>query len=76
MYRNLRLSIVIPCLNEESGLPAVLRTIPSFVDEVVVVDNNSTDRTAEVARAMGARVILELERGYGRALRTGSARPN
>ena len=45
--------------------------IPSFVDEVIVVDNDSTDRTAEMARSHGARVVHEQVRGYGRAYKTG-----
>jgi len=64
---------VIPCLNEEEGIQKVLSELPSFVDEVIVVDNNSTDRTAEVALAMGAIVIKEINRGYGRAYKRGFA---
>ena len=63
--------MVIPCLNEEKGIVKVLSRMPSFVDEVIVVDNNSTDRTAEIARDHGARVIHEKVRGYGRAYKTG-----
>ncbi len=49
----------------------VLTRMPYFVDEVIVVDNNSTDRTAEVAAKLGARVLYEKVRGYGRAYKTG-----
>ncbi len=49
----------------------VLSRMPPFVDEVIVVDNDSTDRTAERARLFGARVIHEKVRGYGRAYKTG-----
>ena len=49
----------------------MLSELPEFVDETVVVDNNSTDRTAEVSRAMGAIVVRELHRGYGRAYKKG-----
>jgi dolichol-phosphate hexosyltransferase len=71
VYKNRRITIVIPCLNEEKGIVEVLVRIPGFVDEVIVVDNNSTDRTAELARSYGARVIHEEVRGYGRAYKTG-----
>jgi len=65
---------VIPCLNEEEGVRRVLEDLPSFVDEVIVVDNGSTDKTAVVAKESGAFVISELSRGYGRAYKTGFAR--
>jgi glycosyltransferase involved in cell wall biosynthesis len=71
MYKNLRITVVIPCLNEEKGIVEVLARMPDFVDEMIVVDNNSTDRTAELAKELGARVIWEEVRGYGRALKTG-----
>ena len=71
MYRDRRITVVIPCLNEEEGIVQVLSRMPSFVDEVIVVDNNSTDRTAEMARRYGARVLHEKIRGYGRAYKTG-----
>ena len=71
MYKNLRVTVVIPCLNEEQGIQKVLDEVPSFVDEIIVVDNGSTDRTAEIARKMGARVVNELHRGYGRAYKKG-----
>jgi len=73
MYRGKRISVVIPCHNEEAGIAAVLAQMPAVVDEVVVVDNASTDRTAEVARAAGARVVSEGRKGYGRAYKTGFA---
>ena len=71
MYRGQRISVVIPCHNEEEGVRAVMAQMPSIVDEVVVVDNASTDSTAEVARSLGARVIFEGRKGYGRAYKTG-----
>ncbi len=73
MYKGSRITVVIPCLNEETGIQQVLADLPDFVDEVIVVDNNSTDRTADVARKMGAIVIPELDRGYGRAYKKGFA---
>jgi len=74
MYKGRCITVVIPCLNEEKGIGEVLARIPSFVDEVIVVDNDSTDKTAEVAKRMGARVIYEKVRGYGRAYKTGLLR--
>jgi len=74
MYKNRRITVVIPCLNEEAGIAEVLREVPSFVDEIIVVDNGSTDSTAQIARSMGAHVVSELHRGYGRAYKSGFAR--
>jgi len=74
MYKNLRVTVVIPCLNEEEGIQKVLRELPSFVDEVIVVDNGSIDRTAAIARERGAQVVTELSRGYERAYKSGFTR--
>jgi glycosyltransferase involved in cell wall biosynthesis len=71
MYKNQSVTVIIPCLNEEQGIEKVLRAMPEFVDEVVVVDNNSTDRTSDVARSLGAKVVREEVRGYGRSYRRG-----
>ncbi|HEY6343223.1 MAG TPA: glycosyltransferase family 2 protein [Bryobacteraceae bacterium] len=73
MYKGLKITVIIPCLNEEQGVEQVLRRLPEFVDETIVVDNGSTDRTSEVARAFGAKVIREDVRGYGRSYKTGFA---
>lgn len=71
MYKDNKITVVIPCLNEEQGIELVLRRMPAFVDEVIVVDNGSTDRTADVAQSFGARVIREDVRGYGRSYKRG-----
>jgi glycosyltransferase involved in cell wall biosynthesis len=71
VYKSISITVVIPCLNEEKGIEGVLKAMPGFVDEVVVVDNGSTDRTADVAAAYGAKVIREDVRGYGRAYKRG-----
>ena len=73
MYRGKRISVVIPCHNEEEGIAAVLAQMPAIVDEVVVVDNCSTDATARVATEHGARVVAEGRKGYGYAHKTGYA---
>jgi Glycosyl transferase family 2 len=66
-----RIAVVIPALDEEEAIGAVLREIPPVVDEVIVVDNGSRDRTAELARAAGASVVTEPRRGYGHACLAG-----
>jgi glycosyltransferase involved in cell wall biosynthesis len=69
-----RVSLVIPALNEDRSLPLVLAALPQGVaDEVIVADNGSTDATARVAAAAGARVVHEPRRGYGRACLAGIA---
>ena len=66
------ISVVIPALNEEATIGAVVRAVPrEIASEVIVVDNGSDDHTAERAREAGARVVLEPQRGYGRACRAG-----
>lgn len=68
----MRVSVIIPTRNEARAIRHVLADIPAgLVTEVLVVDSNSTDGTREVAALMGARVILEPRRGYGRACLTG-----
>jgi glycosyltransferase involved in cell wall biosynthesis len=73
MYKGQSITVIIPCLNEEQGIERVLRALPDFVDEVIVVDNASTDGTSEVAQSLGAKVIREEVRGYGRSYKRGFA---
>lgn len=61
------IDLIIPAYNEEDSIPYVLREVPSLVREIVVIDNNSTDRTGEVAREKGATVLRETRKGYGNA---------
>lgn len=64
----MRIALIIPALNEEQSLPEVLALVPpGAVDEIVVVDNGSTDHTATVARRAGAQVVIEPRKGYGAA---------
>jgi glycosyltransferase involved in cell wall biosynthesis len=66
------ISVIIAALNEEAAITKVIHAVPRDVaDEIVVVDNGSKDRTAEVATAAGARVVKEPVPGYGRAFRAG-----
>ena len=73
MYRSWRVSVVFPAYNEEPNIRRAVEEffVPGIVDEVVVVNNNSADRTPEEAAATGARVIHEPKQGYGHALRRG-----
>lgn len=65
--RGARIAVIIPALNEEAAIGRVVGDIPRYVERVVVVDNGSTDRTIERARAAGALVVHEPRRGYGYA---------
>ena len=70
----MRVSVIIPTRNEASAIGRVLADLPAdLVTEVLVVDSNSTDGTPEIAAKMGARVLHEPRRGYGRACLTGLA---
>ena len=70
----MRVSVIIPTHNEAQAIGRVLADLPShLVTEIIVVDSNSTDGTPDVARKMGAQVIEEPRRGYGRACLTGLA---
>jgi len=72
-----RVSVIIPTHNEAQSIARVLADLPSeLVTEVIVVDSNSNDGTPEIAARMGARVIQEPRRGYGRACLTGMASAN
>jgi glycosyltransferase involved in cell wall biosynthesis len=71
LYKSQKITVIIPCLNEEQGIEKVLRRMPDFVDQVIVVDNGSTDRTSDVAHSLGAEVIREPVRGYGRSYKIG-----
>ena len=62
-----QIALIIPAFNEEKSIGQVLSEVPELVYETIVVDNNSTDRTAEVARAAGATVLHEPQKGYGHA---------
>ncbi|MBU0713759.1 MAG: glycosyltransferase family 2 protein [Verrucomicrobia bacterium] len=71
------ISVILPCLNEEASLGQVIELARRGIaklglpEDIIVVDNGSTDRSAQVARAHGARVLTEPHRGYGSALRKG-----
>ena len=73
----MNVSVIIPVLNEEGAIANVINDIPKeLVQEIIVVDNGCTDRTAEIARKHGAKVVTEPRKGYGRACLTGIANVN
>jgi glycosyltransferase involved in cell wall biosynthesis len=72
-----RVSVIIPTHNEAQAIERVLADLPSdLTTEVIVVDSNSNDGTPEIAAKMGARVVQEPRRGYGRACLAGLATAN
>ena len=68
---NTIVKVIIPAYNEENAIAKVIQDIPPIVDQIIVVNNNSTDNTYNVAKAAGATVINELKRGYGYACLSG-----
>ena len=61
------IKVIIPAFNEEKSIAKVITEIPDFVEEIVVVNNNSTDQTVQVATKAGASVLTEKSKGYGYA---------
>ena len=67
-FAGVTVDLVIPALNEESNIPRLMDALPRpLLRHIIVADNGSTDRTAELARAGGAQVVCEKQRGYGAA---------
>ncbi len=64
------IDVIIPAYNEEKSIPKVIGEIPNIVRHIVVANNNSTDRTGEVAKSVGAVVVFEPQKGYGKACLT------
>ncbi|OGL44367.1 MAG: hypothetical protein A2161_02805 [Candidatus Schekmanbacteria bacterium RBG_13_48_7] len=73
MFKNFSVSLVIPCLNEEEGLIKLFPAVPEVIDQILLVDNGSTDNSAGIAEKAGATVIHEKQKGYGKAYKTGFA---
>ncbi|MRT16449.1 glycosyltransferase family 2 protein [Vitellibacter sp. q18] len=65
MKQNIK--VIIPAYNEEASIGKVIAEIPDFVSEIIVVDNNSTDTTSEIANKAGATVLFQPQAGYGNA---------
>lgn len=61
------IKVIIPAYNEEKAIANVIKDIPSYVDEIIVISNNSTDNTVAVAQGAGATVLTENKKGYGYA---------
>jgi len=61
------IKVIIPAYNEEKSIIKVIQDIPSVVDEIIIVDNNSSDQTAKNAHEAGAKVLSEIKKGYGNA---------
>ena len=75
-----KVTVIVPCFNEEGGISEVITRFPrermrahGYEVDIIVIDNNSTDKTAEVASSLGAQVIHEPKKGKGNAIRTGFA---
>jgi glycosyltransferase involved in cell wall biosynthesis len=62
-----KIKVIIPAYNEEKAIASVIKEIPSIVDEIIVVSNNSTDNTEQLAKNAGATVLSEKRKGYGYA---------
>ena len=58
------IKVIIPAYNEEESIPLVINDIPSIVNEIIVVSNNSTDNTEINAKKAGATVLVEKQKGY------------
>lgn len=71
MLHNHKVAVIIPARNEADALPHVLSDIPSWVDQVIIADNGSTDGTAKIAASSGATVVSESREGYGYACMAG-----
>ncbi|MEM7168774.1 MAG: glycosyltransferase family 2 protein [Pseudomonadota bacterium] len=65
------IAVIIPALDEALAIAGVVKAVPAWVDEIIVVDNGSCDRTSSAARAAGARVVREPRKGYGTACLAG-----
>lgn len=66
-----KIKVIIPAFNEEESIPLVIKAIPNSVDEIIVVNNNSTDQTEANAKSAGATVLTEPNKGYGYACLNG-----
>ncbi len=63
MYKRKKISVIVPVHNEERGIGLTCKLIPKFIDEIIVVDNLSTDNTVRIARKLKVKVISEKNKG-------------
>jgi len=75
MRYNKKISVVIPTLNESKNLPSLLKTIPNYIDEIIIVDGHSKDNTVEIAKSFGCKVYYD-NFGKGSALIKGFSKSN
>ena len=73
MDRSISIAVIIPALNEERAIASVIGDLPPCIQQLIVVDNGSMDRTGEIAAELGATVVREPKLGYGRACLAGMA---
>ncbi len=71
MIQGAKIRVIIPAFNEEASIGKVIEHMPTGIDEVIVVNNGSTDDTVKHAQKMGATVLNEPRKGYGKACLTG-----
>jgi dolichol-phosphate hexosyltransferase len=69
--RKYTISLIIPAKNEEGGIAEIIELSKNFVDEIIVIDGHSTDRTRELALSKGAKVVLDNKKGKGDAYKVG-----
>ena len=75
MYKKKSALLVIPCFNEEETIENTIKSIPDYIDKIVVIDDGSTDGSVEIAKSLGVEVIShKTNRGVGAAIRTGIKR--
>ena len=72
MFKNHKIIVLIPVFNEENNIAAVIQDIPPYVDGIIVIDDGSSDRSAEIAEKNGATVVKHpRNRGVGDSFQTG-----
>jgi glycosyltransferase involved in cell wall biosynthesis len=69
-HQDLKITIVVPAMNEEKTIGEIIKGCQSFADEIIVVDGHSTDKTREIAEQLGSKIILDHEKGKGEAMRS------